>query len=69
MTAHVVLPWIHTVFANLKTWAKGVVHGLREPHRQTYLDQFTYLTSSPILTSSPSASTADAPRTPRSDPS
>ncbi len=29
MTAHVVLPWIHRVFSNLKTWALGVYHGLR----------------------------------------
>jgi transposase-like protein len=42
MAAHVVLPWIHTVFANLKTWAKGVFHGLREPHLQTYLDEFVF---------------------------
>jgi transposase-like protein len=42
MAAHVILPWIHTVFANLKTWAKGVFHGLREPHLQTYLDEFVF---------------------------
>ncbi len=29
MAAHLVLPWIHRVFANLKTWALGVYQGLR----------------------------------------
>src|SRR5512135_2223859 len=42
MAAHVILPWIHTVFANLKTWAKGVYHGLHGPHLQTYLDEFVF---------------------------
>ena len=27
--AHLVLPWIHEVFSNLKGWARGVYHGLR----------------------------------------
>ena len=26
--AHLVLPWIHQVFSNLKGWARGVYHGL-----------------------------------------
>src|SRR5512143_2550131 len=42
MAAHVMLPWIHTVFANLKIWAKGVYHCLRGPHLQTYLDEFVF---------------------------
>ncbi len=42
MAAHVVLPWVHRVFANLKTWALGVYHGLRRPHLQAYLDEFTF---------------------------
>ncbi len=42
MAAHVVLPWIHRVFANLKTWALGVYHGLRPKHLQSYLDEFTF---------------------------
>ena len=29
VAAHIVLPWVHRVFANLKTWALGVYHGLR----------------------------------------
>src|SRR5512146_1525465 len=42
MAAHVVLPWTHRVFANLKAWALGVYHGLREKHLQSYLDEFTF---------------------------
>ncbi len=40
MAAHIVLPWVHRVFANLKTWALGVCHGLRRRHLQSYLDAF-----------------------------
>lgn len=42
MAAHVVLPWIHRVFANLKAWALGVYHGLRRKHLQAYLDEFVF---------------------------
>ncbi len=42
MAAHVVLPWIHRVFANAKRWALGVYHGLRQPHLQRYLDEFVF---------------------------
>ena len=42
MAAHVVLPWTHRVFANLKRWALGVYHGLRLKHLQSYLDEFTF---------------------------
>ena len=42
MAAHIVLPWVHRVFANLKTWALGVTHGLRRQHLQSYLDAFTF---------------------------
>jgi hypothetical protein len=42
MAAHVVLPWIHRVFSNLKTWALGVYHGLRKKHLQSYLDEFAF---------------------------
>ncbi len=42
MAAHIVLPWIHRVFSNLKTWALGVYHGLRSKHLQSYLDEFTF---------------------------
>ena len=40
IAAHVVLPWIHRVFSNLKTW--GVYHGLRKKHLQAYLDEFVF---------------------------
>jgi len=42
MAAHIVLPWIHRVFANFKTWALGVYHGLRRAHFQTYLNEFVF---------------------------
>lgn len=42
MAAHIVLPWVHRVFSNLKTWALGVYHGLRRPHIQAYLDEFVF---------------------------
>jgi transposase-like protein len=42
MAAHIVLPWIHRVFSNFKTWALGVYHGLRTRHLQTYLDEFVF---------------------------
>jgi hypothetical protein len=32
--AHLILPWVHRVFANAKRWALGVYHGLREKHLQ-----------------------------------
>ena len=40
--AHELLPWIHRVFSNLKTWALGVYHGLRGKHLQAYLDEFVF---------------------------
>ncbi len=42
MAAHIVLPWTHRVFANLKRWALGVYHGLRNKHLQAYLDEFVF---------------------------
>ena len=42
MAAHIILPWTHRVFSNLKTWALGVYHGLRPKHLQHYLDEFTF---------------------------
>ncbi len=42
MAAHIVLPWIHRVFANFKTWALGVYHGLRRAHFKAYLNEFTF---------------------------
>jgi hypothetical protein len=42
MAAHVLLPWIHRVFANLKRLALGVYHGFRRAHLQAYLDEFVF---------------------------
>ncbi len=42
MAAHIVLPWTHRIFANLKRWALGVYHGLRKKHLQAYLDEFVF---------------------------
>src|SRR5208337_1660743 len=42
MAAHIVLPAIHRVFSNLKTWGLGVYHGLRRKHLQAYLDEFAF---------------------------
>src|SRR5947209_649066 len=40
--AHLVLPWVHRVFANAKRWGLGVYHGLRQQHLQAYLDEFVF---------------------------
>lgn len=40
--AHELLPWIHRVFSNFKTWVLGVYHGLRDKHLQAYLDEFVF---------------------------
>ena len=40
--AHLVLPWVHRVFANAKRWGLGVYHGLRRLHLQGYLDEFVF---------------------------
>jgi ISXO2-like transposase domain/Transposase zinc-ribbon domain len=42
MAAHIVLPWVHRVFANLKRWGLGTFHGLRQAHLQRYLDEFVF---------------------------
>ena len=42
MAAHLVLPWTHRVFSNLKRWALGTYHGLRRHHLQAYLDEFVF---------------------------
>ena len=42
MAAHVLLPWIHRVFANLKRLALDVYQGFRRAHLQAYLDEFVY---------------------------
>lgn len=40
--AHLILPWIHRVFSNLKRWAKGVFHGFRRKHIRRMLDEFVF---------------------------
>ena len=40
--AHIVVPWIHRIFSNLKAWEIGVYHGLRAKHLQSYLDEFVF---------------------------
>lgn len=42
VNAHVVMPWIHRVFSNLKRYALGVYHGFRRKYLQAYLDEFTF---------------------------
>lgn len=40
--AHLLFKWPHLVFANLKIWALGTFHGLRDRHIDAYLDEFTF---------------------------
>ena len=42
MAAHIVMPWIHRVFANFKRWALGTYHGVRKPHLRRYLEEFVF---------------------------
>jgi len=38
----VILPRIHQVFGNLKTWLRGTHHGVEAKHMQAYLDEFVF---------------------------
>jgi transposase-like protein len=40
--AEKILPRIHRVFGNLKTWLRGTHHGVSHQHLQAYLDEFTF---------------------------
>jgi transposase-like protein len=40
--AETFLPIIHLVFSNLKTWLRGIHHGVSPQHLQTYLNEFTF---------------------------
>ena len=40
--AEKILPRIHRVFGNLKTWLAGTHHGVGHQHLQAYLDEFTF---------------------------
>lgn len=42
MAAHVLLPWVHRAFSNLKRWFTGTLHGARKQHLRRYLDEFTF---------------------------
>ena len=42
MAGHLVLPWIHRLFALLKRWGLGTYHGLRRKHLDTYLNEFVF---------------------------
>jgi transposase-like protein len=42
MAAHIILPWVHRVFANFKRWALGTYHGVRKAHLRRYLDEFVF---------------------------
>jgi transposase-like protein len=37
-----ILPWVHTVAGNLKTWLRGTFHGVSPKHFPSYLDEFSY---------------------------
>ena len=40
--AETFLPIIHLVFSNLKTWLRGIHHGVSPQHLQAYLHEFTF---------------------------
>lgn len=37
-----ILPWVHRVFGNLKSWVCGTFHGVSRKHMHRYLDEFVY---------------------------
>ena len=42
MAGHIVLPWVHRVFALMKRWGLGTYHGLRSKHIDSYLNEFVF---------------------------
>jgi transposase-like protein len=40
--AGVILPRIHKIFGNLKTWLSGTHHGVEAKHMPAYLDEFVF---------------------------
>ena len=40
--AETFLPIIHLVFSNLKTWLRGIHHGVSPQHLQAYLNEYTF---------------------------
>ncbi len=37
-----ILPWVHRIFGNLKTWLRGTLHGVSRKHMPAYLNEFSY---------------------------
>lgn len=37
-----ILPWVHVVFSNLKSFLRGTYHGVSKKHLPRYLQEFTY---------------------------
>ena len=37
-----ILPWVHGIFGNLKTWLRGTFHGVSGKHLPRYLAEFVY---------------------------
>lgn len=37
-----ILPWVHRIAGNLKTWLRGTFHGVSGKHLQRYLDEFVF---------------------------
>lgn len=42
LVAEEFMPIIHLVFSNLKTWLRGIHHGVSPQHLQAYLNEFTF---------------------------
>jgi predicted RNA-binding Zn-ribbon protein involved in translation (DUF1610 family) len=42
MAAHIIMPWIHRVFSNLKRWGTGVFHGFRAKYLNAYLGEYIF---------------------------
>jgi transposase-like protein len=42
LVAEEYLPIIHLVFSNLKTWLRGIHHGVSHQHLQAYLNEFKF---------------------------
>lgn len=42
LAAHVLLPWIHRAFANLKQWLMGTLLGVSKPHLKRDLDEVVF---------------------------
>jgi hypothetical protein len=65
MAGHIVLPWIHRVFALMKRWGLGTYHGLRRKHIDTGCAASA---STPISTSLSSDTIGASTGTSRSKP-